>query len=127
MFVFIFSSEMCKVGGSCCCIYSIFLVLEMLILSKFKEKGKENVKTFNYGLVVGQFMNWYIQNCTYNPSIILCTNINFSSWELKVFYGLFHLWIHFLHESIKIRHLFRVVYSRWWSSFMQVLDIIYPS
>ena len=127
MFLVFFPSEMCQIGGSCCCVYPIFLVLEMLILSKFEEKGKEDVETFNYRLVVGQLMNWYIQNGTHNPRIILRTNINFSPWELKVFYGLFHLWIHFLHKSVKIRHLFRIVYSRWWSGFVQILDIIYPS
>jgi len=37
--------KVCSTSGS---IGSIIIILEMLILSKFEEKCKEDMKTFNY-------------------------------------------------------------------------------
>ena len=73
-------------------------------------------------------MNWYVQHCKNNSCIITWVHINFTRWKSDFFKSLFQFRLHLNHQMvIEIRHLFCIIYSWWWSSFMQVLNCIDPS
>ena len=102
------------------------LVLEVLILAEFTEKGEQHVQGLDHGLIILKLVNRDIDHGANQSRIVGDVHVDLRARERNASKRLLQLRIPLLHERVKLGHVLCVIDCWGWSALVQILHRVHP-